>query len=1092
MTWLRLFTPYFWVDVQRFHQRILIIFLFILIISAGISAVAAVDVTGPLVITAPGTYILRNDILNSNVPVCINITSPDVIFEGSRYTIDGRDSANSIGIYLYNASTPPTNVTITNVTVRDWNYGIYVRESQEGRIENVTIESATTTTGQGLLLRSASGYDIVNCTLRSNPYGINLTSSNDNTITGVTATANTYGIYLTSSHRNTLTANNLSSNTNTSLYFLGSHDNTIVDTTANSNTNNGCYFSVSSNNTLDHTTANNNAYGIILSSSTNNALSSTTVNSNTNTGLQLLSSNTTTVSGTIANWNRNYGVLLTTSTNNTLNETTALGNQYGVYLTGSSNNTLSGTTASSNTNTGVYLTSSPRNILNGATAMSNQYGFYLTGSNTTTIIAATASSNTNYGMYLSTSGNATLYGNSVNSNTNMGIYLSASDACTITANRADSNTNYGIRLVSSARCTLTNNTANNNLYGISLSSSSDNQIINSTVSNNINSGLHLATSHGNTLEETVATSNTNIGIYLDRSNNNTLLRGSSTGNTYAGIYLTTATNNTLQEINTSSNTYGIYFTSTSNSSLIGLTGNRNTNSAIYLASSNDNALNNSSLSENTNFGIYLSSSRRTTIYNNYLNNTNNLGIGGTLYGNTWNVSKTPGTSIVEGSFLGGNFWGKPDWSGFSQTAPDADGDGICDSSYTLGTGNIDYLPLHRPLPVANFSANVTSGPVPLSVSFNDTSTGSGIALWFWDFGDGTTSISQNLIHTFDVPGAYEVRLQVTNDGGSDWENRTDFITVTNQTPVANFSANVTSGPVPLSVSFNDTSTGSGIALWFWDFGDGTTSDVKHPVHLYTIPGTFNVSLYVRNDGGWDWENRTAYITVNPHPTPIPRTYIRISGGAGTTGGVITLYADHIHSGEEYAFITGESVPVSSIGICPRETVRDVFLYLERIFSLPEDIPYPPSEVYGYFTVTLTGSPYCSLEYAHIDFIVPKNWMSEHGVATDEIELGSYWENHWISLPAECLSEYGDRVLYRATTRDLSHVYAIMGRTHPTLTDDGNTTSIDILPLRQPLNSERGAGFPLPLSYLYLIGYGIVMFSLGFVCKTCLSGRNNSR
>lgn len=50
---------------------------------------------------------------------------------------------------------------------------------------------------------------------------------------------------------------------------------------------------------------------------------------------------------------------------------------------------------------------------------------------------------------------------------------------------------------------------------------------------------------------------------------------------------------------------------------------------------------------------------RERIYNNYFNNTLNirLGIG---EGNSWNNSLTLGTNIVEGSYLGGNFWGKPD------------------------------------------------------------------------------------------------------------------------------------------------------------------------------------------------------------------------------------------------------------------------------------------------------------------------------------------------------------------------------------------------------------------------------------------------
>jgi hypothetical protein len=63
-------------------------------------------------------------------------------------------------------------------------------------------------------------------------------------------------------------------------------------------------------------------------------------------------------------------------------------------------------------------------------------------------------------------------------------------------------------------------------------------------------------------------------------------------------------------------------------------------------------------------------------------------------GNSYNLKKTEGTNIVCGSYIGGNFWGKPDGSGFSQTANDKDRDGISDSVYKIGNSKYkDYLPL---------------------------------------------------------------------------------------------------------------------------------------------------------------------------------------------------------------------------------------------------------------------------------------------------------------------------------------------------------------------------------------------------------------
>lgn len=80
-------------------------------------------------------------------------------------------------------------------------------------------------------------------------------------------------------------------------------------------------------------------------------------------------------------------------------------------------------------------------------------------------------------------------------------------------------------------------------------------------------------------------------------------------------------------------------------------------------------------------------------------------------------------------------------------------------------------------------------------------------------------------------------------------------------PAADFTADVTSGNFPLSVTFTDTSTGDGISAWLWTFGDGNTSTVQNPTHIYDGPGTYTVSLSVTNPGGADTETKIAYINV---------------------------------------------------------------------------------------------------------------------------------------------------------------------------------------------------------------------------------------
>jgi PKD repeat protein len=183
-------------------------------------------------------------------------------------------------------------------------------------------------------------------------------------------------------------------------------------------------------------------------------------------------------------------------------------------------------------------------------------------------------------------------------------------------------------------------------------------------------------------------------------------------------------------------------------------------------------------------------------------------------------------------------------------------------------------------PVADFTADPLAGTAPLSVQFNDTSTGAGITSWAWDFNnDGTIdSSSQNPVFTYASAGTYSVRLTVTNAGGSDSELKTDYITVSEApvAPVADFSADATTGIIPFTVHFTDLSTGTGITAWAWDFnGDGAIdSNSQNPVYTYDNPGRYTVNLTVTGAIGTDTEVKTNYIVANRYVEPFPG-YTRI-------------------------------------------------------------------------------------------------------------------------------------------------------------------------------------------------------------------------
>ena len=62
-----------------------------------------------------------------------------------------------------------------------------------------------------------------------------------------------------------------------------------------------------------------------------------------------------------------------------------------------------------------------------------------------------------------------------------------------------------------------------------------------------------------------------------------------------------------------------------------------------------------------------------------------------------------------------------------------------------------------------------------------------------------------------------------------------------------FSADTTLGRAPLEVRFTGESELS-VESWLWDFGDGDTSGVQSPAHIYDTPGAYDVKLEIYAEG----------------------------------------------------------------------------------------------------------------------------------------------------------------------------------------------------------------------------------------------------
>ena len=356
------------------------------------------------------------------------------------------------------------------------------------------------------------------------------------------------------------------------------------------------------------------------------------------------------------------------------------------------NVTISGftiTDASASDKAGVYLGNGVSHCNVSDNIISGKYhGIYLNQSNNNSVMNNNVSGN-DYGIYLVGSNNNSLMNNNVSGN-HLGICLMISSGDNkVISNTANSNEAHGIYLYSMCDDNLlVNNTVNsNNRSGINLMDSSYNLIQNNTA-------------EFNAIDDQSYDAGISVESFYSVGGNNTLVNNTANSNHgLGGIRICSSSGNNLTGNTVNLNTYGIYLKSTTGSI------------ATDIGLSMYNTITNNTITGSNDTGITVESldtvngnctTVNNTIYNNFFNNTNNVKFNGTVYVNYWNTSKTLGTSIIGGPYLGGNFWAHPDGTGFSETHNDSNSDGICEAVYDLGNGNIDYLPL------TNNGVNVSS------------------------------------------------------------------------------------------------------------------------------------------------------------------------------------------------------------------------------------------------------------------------------------------------------------------------------------------------------------------------------------------------
>ncbi len=587
-------------------------------------------------------------------------------------------------------------------------------------------------------------------------------------------------------------------------------------------------------------------YGVNILNSSGSRISDCTVIKNINTGIWVeQSKDVSVVNNEIRDNSGNGGIFMTTVTtdpvmNCTLAGNTVSGSSYGIWLTRDSITVLDNTI--DNCMYGIFLENCQNATLAGNAMTENSINFAVVALTNMDYNHQIATSNTVDGKpvyYLVGKPDAV-----INSTTNAGVVYGISCPNITIRDLSLTHNGYGVFLLDSDDATVENVTSTENVVGIAIRENNETRINQCTARANSGRGIMVESSENVLITDSVASQN------IDPAGD-------------AGIGITVKDTNRviIEGVNASLNSlYGVEISNTNQVLLTDVTGAMNSE-AGFLIQGVSIEIADCHIRDNTEVGIGMLDSGHVLIWNNYFSNDLNFAYGeGAVTVPAWNITKTFGTNIVGGPYVGGNYWANPAGTGWSQTHPDR-GDGFTEP-YVIAANNTDFLPLHKgpgsarmSIPNASIYQN-TNTPLPVRIMNISHATG----------------ISFNLTYNPTVIRVNEITLnQSYADGSSLTVNATPgllriSLTCTNPITIAQpipvFFVNTTSSaPVGSSSLLDVDSAGWGDET----FNLRSFEVVNGSVLVYRIRGDLNGNHWV--DIGDT--AKTAYMVVNLTPHLVP-------------------------------------------------------------------------------------------------------------------------------------------------------------------------------------------------------------------------------
>jgi len=180
---------------------------------------------------------------------------------------------------------------------------------------------------------------------------------------------------------------------------------------------------------------------------------------------------------------------------------------------------------------------------------------------------------------------------------------------------------------------------------------------------------------------------------------------------------------------------------------------------------------------------------------------------------------------------------------------------IADSSAALNATDVTDITVRvNHAPVAEAGAEIFTDQLYVDFDGTASSDGDGDALIYtWDFGDGSPAVQgRTPRHVFPRSGKFPVTLRIDDGTGLGNAAASDALVVTIDAPpiaMAGGNRDVCSGDPILFDASASLDPDGGLLRYLWEFGDGTSSTIVNPNKTYEQPGTYPVTLTVRDESG---------------------------------------------------------------------------------------------------------------------------------------------------------------------------------------------------------------------------------------------------